>query len=60
MLQVDSMVKQRGWSVQQDLIVLPRNEMNSPVVVKRAQVSLSFCSCSQQHNEPHGSQAKTG
>jgi hypothetical protein len=36
--QIKENVKSHGWNVQKDQITLPKNEMNSPVVVKRTQV----------------------
>jgi len=36
--QIKERVKSHGWVVQKELVTLPKNELNSPVVVKRTQV----------------------
>jgi hypothetical protein len=37
-MQIKEHVSASGWQVSGDLVTLPKNELNSPVVVKRTQV----------------------
>eukprot|EP00983_Pelagomonas_calceolata_P051451 1142410-Pelagomonas_calceolata.AAC.1 len=41
--QIQERTKSHGWNVEKDLITLPRNELNSPVVIKRTQVGMLAC-----------------
>mmetsp|Transcript_27025 Transcript_27025/g.73049 ORF Transcript_27025/g.73049 Transcript_27025/m.73049 type:complete len:214 (-) Transcript_27025:468-1109(-) len=39
---IQERTKSHGWNVEKDLITLPRNELNSPVVIKRTQGPVRF------------------
>ncbi len=51
--QVAERVKTAGWQVSGDIVTLPKNEQNSPVVVKRTVRVLSLSACCPGRSQAH-------